>query len=184
MIEYLIPIAHAAEEVAHAAEQSGIAATFGIDWMKFAAQLLNFGIVLFVLWKWVFGPVAKKLEERTAKIEKSLSDADRITKEKQDFEAWRNQEMSKARQEAGAIVSQSQIDSNKVKDEVLTQTKQEQQKLVEQTKKQIQQEKTLALQSAKTELADIITTATEKILRQKLDEKKDKELISESLKNI
>ena len=180
MIEF-VHIARAAEE---AATNGGIAGAFGIDWMKFVAQLINFAIVLFILWKWVFTPVTKKLEERTAKIEKSLNDADRITKEKQDFEAWRNQEMSKARQEAGAVISQAQIDSNKVKDEVLAQTKQEQEKLVIQAKKQIEEQKAESLKKAKTELADLITSAAEKIIKQKLDKAKDQELIKESLKNI
>jgi|ERR1051326_1917375 F-type H+-transporting ATPase subunit b len=173
-------IAHAQEQAANA----GIAGTFGIDWMKFVAQLINFAIVLFILWKWVFKPITSKLEERTAKIEKSLNDADRIQKEKAEFEQWRQQEMRKARQEASAIISKSQTDAGKVKDEIMQQAKEEQQKLLEQSRKQIEQEKNQALQSAKSELADLVTTATERIIKQKLDSKKDEELIKQSLSSL
>ena len=179
--QLLIPVAHAAEEVA---TEAGITGTFGIDWMKFIAQLINFGIVLFILWKWVFGPVTKKLQERTDKIEKAMRDANSTEKEKQEFAVWKQQEMTKARTEAGGIISQAQTEAGKVKEDILNQAKEEQLKLTEQSRKQIEQEKALALQSAKSELADIITTATEKILRQKLDDKKDKELIKESLNDI
>ena len=179
-----ISTARAAEEIANEASAGGIAGAFGIDWMKFVAQLINFAIVLFILWKWVFTPVTKKLEERTAKIEKSLNDADRITKEKQDFEDWRNQEISKVRQEAGAVISQAQIDSNKVKDEVLAQTKQEQEKLVIQAKKQIEEQKAESLRAAKTELADLVVSATEKIIGEKLTSEKDQRLIKESLGSL
>lgn len=177
----LIPIAHAAEE---AATEGGIAGTFGIDWMKFVAQLINFGIVLFILWKWVFGPVTKKLQERTDKIEKAMRDANSTEKEKQEFAVWKQQEMTKAKTEANSIINSAQSEAGKVKEDILKQAKEEQLKLVEQSKKQIEQEKAQALSSAKSELADIITTATEKILRQKLDDKKDKDLITKSLSSL
>jgi len=184
MIDFFIPLAHAAEAVAAAEVESGILGKLGIDLKLFIAQLINFAIVLLVLWKWVFIPVSKKLQERTDKIEKSLNDAERITREKQEFENWRQQELTKARQEASSIVTTAQADAVKAKDQILQQTKEDQQKLIEQAKMHIEQEKTAQLQSAKNELADLVTNATEKILRSKLDPKKDAELIKESLKSI
>lgn len=181
ILHYLIPLAHAAETVA---ADTGIAATFGVDWMKFVAQLINFAIVLFVLWKFVFTPVTKKLEERTAKIEKAMKDASSTEAEKQDFAKWKAEQMVNTRHEASVIVSQAQTEATKAKDEILKQAQTDQQKIVDQAKKQIQEEKTAQLQAAKGELADLITNATEKILRHKLDGKKDEELIKESLKNL
>jgi F-type H+-transporting ATPase subunit b len=184
MIDF-IHIAKAAAETAVAGESSGgVIDSLGLNWKLFIAQLINFSVILFVLWKWVFTPVAKKLTERTEKIEKSLFDADQIAKEKQEFETWKNAEISKTRAEAMGIITQGQSEAVKVKDDILSQAKTEQQKLVEQAKNQILAEKSKSLSEAKTELADLITSATEKILREKLDEKKDKELIRESLKNI
>ena len=177
----LIPVAHAAEE---ATKDTGIAATFGVDWMKFIAQLINFAIVLFVLWKFVFTPVTKKLEERTAKIEKAMKDAASTEVEKQEFAKWKEQEMSKVRSQATGIVNEAETQATKAKDEILRKAQEDQQKIVEQAKKQILEEKTAQLQAAKGELADIITNATEKILREKLNGAKDQELIKESLKNI
>ena len=173
-------IAYAQETTASA----GPTAAFNLNAQLFIAQLINFAVVLFVLWKFAFKPITKKLTERTERIEKSLNDAERITKEKAEFEKWRQEEMSKARTEASAVITQAQTDANKVKDSTLHQTKEEQQKLIDQAKKQIEQEKNSQLQSAKAELADLVTMATEKVLRQKLDGKKDAELIKESIKSI
>ena len=184
-----IQIARAATEAAVEAKNAGESSgggigSLGLDWKLFLAQLINFSVILFVLWKWVFTPVAKKLTERTEKIEKSLFDAGQITKEKQEFETWKNAEISKARTEAMSIITLGQNDAIKAKDDILKQAKEEQQKMVEQAKNQISAEKTKSLSEAKTELADLITNATEKILREKLDEKKDREFINETLKNI
>ncbi|PIR96224.1 MAG: ATP synthase F0 subunit B [Candidatus Doudnabacteria bacterium CG10_big_fil_rev_8_21_14_0_10_42_18] len=196
--EFLIKTAHAATEsiqhaepvvaevAQHAAEagDDGVLGTLGINLKLFIAQLVNFGVILLVLWKWVFNPVAKKLTERTEKIEKSLNDAGRIETEKQEFQTWREEEMSKARSEAYGVISKASSDAQIVQTEVLQKTKEEQTKLVEQAKAQIESEKNLALEQAKGELAEIVTAATEKILRKKLDDKEDDRLIKESLKSI
>ena len=176
-----IPVVHAAEE---ATSGGGVAGTLGLNLTYFIGQLLTFSIVLLILWKWVFTPVAKKLTERTEKIEKAMSDAQSITKEKQEFESWKNQQFVNARHEASLILTKAQSDAVKAKDEIVQQTKEDQQKLVDQAKKQIEQEKQGALVSAKSELADLVTNATEKILRHKLDDKKDQELVKEMLKSI
>jgi F-type H+-transporting ATPase subunit b len=181
LLDVAIPIAHAAEEVA---QTSGPVAVLGLNLKLFIAQLVNFGIVLFILWKWVFTPVAKKLQERTDRIEKAMADAHTTEKEKQEFAQWKETEMVKVRSQSSAIITAAESQAVQAKDSVLKQTKADQEKLVEQAKKQIEQEKNLAMQSAKSELADIVTQAAEKILRKKLDEKGDKELIKESFKNI
>jgi len=181
----LIHIARAATEAAaQEASSGGVIGTLGLNLKLFIAQLINFGIIVLILWKWVFNPVARKLTERTEKIEKSLNDADRINKEKQEFEAWREQEMSKARKQANEIITASQTESIKVKDQILQETKMQQEQLAKQAKQQIQMEKEKSLQSIKNDVADMVTQAAEKILRGKLDDKKDKELIKNSLDNI
>jgi F-type H+-transporting ATPase subunit b len=180
--QIFIHVAKAAEEAA--TESSSPIGTLGINLKLFIAQLINFGVILFVLWKWVFTPVAKKLQERTDKIEKSLNDADRISKEKQEFEAWRNSEIAAARKEASEVINASQTEAGKVKDQILNEAKAQQNQIVENAKIQIQQEKTKALVDAKSEIADLVTNAAEKILKSKLDSGKDKEFIMDALKNI
>ncbi len=173
-----------AQEAAHKIAKEGVAGTLGLNAIYFIGQLVTFSIVLLVLWKFVFNPVAKKLTERTEKIEKSLNDATRIEKEKQEFAVWKNQEMTKARQEASSIVTSAQTEAGHAKQQILDQTKIDQQKLIDQAKSQIESEKSRVLSEAKGELADMVTNATEKILKKKLDGKADQELIKESLQGI
>jgi F-type H+-transporting ATPase subunit b len=172
------------EEAHEEAASGGVVGALGINWKLFVAQLVNFGIILLVLWKWVLTPVAKKLGERSEKVQKSLDDAQRIEKEKQEFRAWKDQEMGKARKEASSIVTMAQSEAVAVKNQILQDAKLEQEKLVKQIQAQIQSEKQQALSDIKTQVADMITGAAEKILRKNLDEKADRELIKESLKSI
>ncbi|MCX6724301.1 MAG: ATP synthase F0 subunit B [Candidatus Staskawiczbacteria bacterium] len=49
---------------------------FGIDWKLFLSQLVNFGIILIVLWFFVYKPVLKVLKDRNKKIKEGLDKAD------------------------------------------------------------------------------------------------------------
>lgn len=183
--EIFIKTVHAAEEAGHAAEGSGgIAAMFGLSGKLFIAQLVNFGIVLFVLWKWVFGPVTRALEKRTQKIEQSLVTAKQVEDERVNFETWRKEEISKARKEASEIITKAQSEAEVVKSNLLEQTKVEQQRVVDKAKAEVAQESAKAIESAKQELAHLVVQATEKIIREKLDEKKDKALIASALQSV
>lgn len=175
------------DEVATDAEHSeeldpGVVGLFGLNWKLFLAQLINFGIVLFVLWKWVWKPVTSGMEARTKKIEDSLNNADRITKEKEEFEVWKNAEMTKARTEATAIISGAKTDAEQVKNQILEKTKQEQQEIVAKTQAELNNQKTKVLAEAQSEIAGLVVQATEKLLRSKLDTKTDQKLINSALK--
>ncbi len=161
-----------------------IVGMFGINWKLFIAQLINFGIVLFVLWKWVWKPVTSNMEARTKKIEDSLLNADQITKDKEEFDSWRNTEMTKARQEATEIISSAKTQAEAVKAEVIEQTKAEQQDIIDRAQLELAQQKTKMLQEAQGELAEIVVAASEKLLRSKLDSKADQKLINQALKDI
>jgi F-type H+-transporting ATPase subunit b len=182
---FLIPVAHAAEEVAHAESASpGVLGALGINWKLFIAQLINFSIVLFVLSKYVFGPISKKLAERTEKIDVALKDAEKIEQEKIEFNTWKDAEITKARKEASEIINKSQAEAQKLKENLLSQTKIEQEKLVTQAKALISDEEKKMISEVKHEVADMVTKASEKIIRKKLDTEADKKLIQESLNNL
>lgn len=162
----------------------GLLGTLGINWKLLIAQLVNFGIVLFVLWKWVFGPVAKGLEKRTKKIEQSLTDAENIAKDKEEFTVWKNKELGNARAEAAQIVTDAKKEAEGVKASIAEQTKLEQEKIVAQAKAKMVSEQEKAITEIKGEIAELVISATQKILQSKLDPAKDKELIKDALKNI
>lgn len=177
-----IHIAHAAEATTEAS--GGVVGTLGLNAKLFIAQLVNFAIVLFVLWRWVFKPVANGLEARTAKIEQSLRDADTTEQERAQFQQWKNEEIAKTRKQAAEIIATAKSDADAVKTSMMIDTRNEQEKLIERTKQQLAMEQTKTITEAKQQLADLVVTATEKILQSKLDEKKDKELIKKTLENL
>ncbi len=181
ILQILIPVAHAAET---GAADDSVTALLGIDWKLFIAQLFNFAIVLIVLWRWVFKPLTTKLEQRSAKIEKSIKESQEIQDQLKGVEQYRKAEVEKIRGEANEIILKAQKTAEANKEEIIAEAKKSAERVLEQSKKELASEKSKLLIEVKEEAANLIVAATEKILREKLDPKKDAELIKESLKGL
>ena len=86
MLSHLILLAQTAAPAAEASAAHAEAATgiskivqdFGISWPFFLAQVLNFSVVGFVLWKFAFKPVIATLDERQKKISDGLKYAEEM----------------------------------------------------------------------------------------------------------
>lgn len=81
--------------------------TLGIQWPKLIAQVINFAIVLFVLWKWAYKPVLQMLELRRTKIEESVANADKIKQELARTEADRQAKLTQADTEANKLIEEA-----------------------------------------------------------------------------
>lgn len=176
----IIPTAYAADS----SSASGPVQMFGLDWKLFIAQLVNFSIVLFVLWKWVFGPLGQKLSERTEKIEKSLAQARDIEQQHREAQEQKIAELEKTRKEAAEIIARAEKLAQQSKAEILAEARESAEKIAAQNKVQLEDQKAKMLREIKEEAANLVVMATEKILREKLDPKKDEKIIKEALKNL
>jgi F-type H+-transporting ATPase subunit b len=176
------PVTEAAAETAQ--ENPGVVQLLGINWKLFLAQLVNFAIVLFIFWKWIVKPLGKTLTQRQEKIEKGLKNAEQTDRERRQFEEEKLQEMRKTRAEADKVLRLATDSANKIKQETIAETQNQAVKLMEQAKASIESEKLQMLKDVKQEIATLVVSASEKILKSKLDSKKDSELIGDSIKSI
>src|SRR3989344_5376390 len=111
-------------------EPESLLGTLGIDWKLFLAQLVNFGIVLFVFWKWVVKPLGKTLAERQKRIETGLQNADLMTEEKK-----------KVRLDADKVLRLTNDSANQIKQETIVDAQKQAAKVIEQAKISIESEK-------------------------------------------
>ncbi len=177
-------VAGAAADTHAAAQSTGVAQLFGLNVKLFLAQLVNFLIILFVLWRFVFRPVSKALAERSEKIENSLAEAQKISADRETFDSWKNQEISSVQQEAAAIITKAKGEAEQVKSEITETAKQEATKIVEKGKQQLEDEKNKAVAEIKSEIASMVVSATEAVLKKKLDQPTDKALIQEAIDTL
>ena len=153
--------------------------TLGLNWKLFLAQLLNFGVVLFVLWRWVFRPLSGALEQRRLKIEGSVKKAEEIEARLNLLAVERKETMQKARQEADGIIKDALTAASNIKTEGEAAARAQSEKILNDTKVEINAEKDRALKEVKTEIATIVIAAAEKVARVKIDSKQDMDLTNE-----
>jgi F-type H+-transporting ATPase subunit b len=84
-----------------------IARTFGVDWTHLGAQIVSFGIVCALLYKFAYRNVLAMLEERRTQIAQGLANAEKIKAELDRTEAARQEILSRAHEQAALFIEEA-----------------------------------------------------------------------------
>ena len=155
--------------------------TFHIDWKLMIAQLINFIIVFFVLWRFAFKPLLKIMKSRSSEIEKSLKDAEEINLKLAEAEKTKGEIITEAKKEAQGIVENTYISAEKLKSDKMRQTRIEMDEMITKTKDDLEFEKKKIISETKKEMGDMVIAVSEKLLSKNLDTGSNKELIEKTL---
>lgn len=173
-----------ATEAVNAAEASGGLGMLGINLKIFIAQLVNFLIVLLVLWKWAFKPLARGLEARSEKIERGLKDAEAAEKRLQKIDEERKLVLAKTEKEATKVLEEARHEAETKQKEIIEKAKREVERVVAQGRGSLKQEKEAMVREARKDVVEIAIAAVEKILKEKVDEKKSRSLAEEVVRKL
>jgi len=158
--------------------------TLGFDWMSALAATINFLIVLLLLNHFLFGRIGKYLQERQSTIDKGLKDAKIAEEAARKANERAEKIIADAEKKANAILekykAEAEGESSKIKEEGLIQAEE----IRKEAKIKAEAERKEILNKLKKDTADLALEATEKILEEKLDEKKDKNLIQNFLNKL
>ena len=84
-----------------------IAKTFGVDWAHLGAQIVSFGIVCALLYRFAYKNVLAMLEERRRQIAQGLENAEKIKAELDRTEMQRKEVISQAHAQAALLVEEA-----------------------------------------------------------------------------
>src|ERR1022692_2185317 len=114
MLSHLLILAQAAgpaaDAAAHGEAASGITKItqeFGLSWPFLLAQILNFSVVAFLLWRFAFKPVLSMLDERQQKIAAGLKYAEEM-----------KAKLDAVQQESVASSRRAQLEATRIIDEL------------------------------------------------------------------
>ena len=151
-----------------------------IFWM-----LIIFGIVLFILKKFAWGPILKALKDRELSISEALNSAEKARKEVAGLKASNDQIIAEARREKDIILKEARDIKDKIIAEAKNQANAEGQKSIEYARQQINAEKMSAINDIKIQVAELSVMIAEKVIRKQLDNPKDQEkLVGDLLKDM
>ena len=91
-----------------------IARTFGVDWTHLGAQIISFGIVCAVLYKFAYRRILAMLEERRQQIALGLANAEKIKAELDRTEAQRQEVMAQAYAQAAKVIEEARAAAARV----------------------------------------------------------------------
>lgn len=165
------------------AEQSAsIFEALGINWQLLVTQGLAFLVLVFLLGKFVYPALIKAIETRRAAIEASMEEAKEAQAALEKAEASAAKLLATARKEADDILDRSRQESTAMVAEAETKAKARADQIVKSARTQLEADVAKARAALKQDTIKLVALATEKIVHEKLDERKDATLISEALK--
>ncbi|KKP36501.1 MAG: ATP synthase subunit b [Candidatus Roizmanbacteria bacterium GW2011_GWA2_32_13] len=156
----------------------------GIDWKLLIAQIINFGLLIFLLYKFTYGPIIKFLEVRSKKIAEGILNAEEMEKRKQEIEKIGKEIAQKAQEKANELLKKSKELAEKEHTKVILEAQDKVKKVIAEAKANIVNEKELAIAEAKTELGGLVLIAIKKVLGKNIDAGIDKDIIEESIKEL
>lgn len=164
-------------------EATGALGKLGVNGQLFLAQLVNFAIVLFVMWRWVYKPLMQKMDERAKKISDGLVFSQKADVRLSEAELEKEKVVQSAKAEAHVLMEQASAKAEALRHEKLAQAKTEIEKIITEAKEQIKNERTSAFDALKKDVADLVTLATAKVVSG-IDAKTQRGLVQNAIKEI
>lgn len=139
-------------------------ASLGIDWKLLLSQVVNFLILLFVLKRYLYGPVVKMLSDRREKVTKSMEDVKAAEEKLATAQMESKKILDKAVNEADSIAKAAKKSAQDEASKILADASEKAQKVSQNAKISAEREKDQIVEKAKKNLAELVTIATEKII--------------------
>jgi F-type H+-transporting ATPase subunit b len=168
-----------------AAAAGAVAATEGagiqvnLFWIIVAAS--NFVLFLVILSLFAWKPITKTLDDRRAKIEQGLKDAEQARLDLERASATAAEEIAAARREAREIMERSQRVAQETRDADIAATREELERMRTRAAAEIEAEKGRAIADLRAEVADLAISAAGRVVRASMDGPSQRRLVEEFL---
>jgi F-type H+-transporting ATPase subunit b len=143
-----------------------------------------FGITLWVLKRYAFGPVQNLIDERRERIRQSIEEADRAREEARSLLEEHRALIGQAKGEAEQILAEARKVADSQRERLRGELEEDRQRRLEETQRQIQQATQQALGEIRREVAALSVLAAEKITQKTLTDADQQRLIDEALSEI
>jgi F-type H+-transporting ATPase subunit b len=146
--------------------------------------IITFLVLLSVMKKFAWKPILKMLEEREDKIRTALEEASRARNETAEMLKQNEKNLARAEEEYQKMIREGRALAEKLKGDIVAKAKQQAQQELRLATEEIQRNVEAAKLQLRAEVADLAIKATEKILEETLDEKRQKRLIDSVMNQL
>jgi F-type H+-transporting ATPase subunit b len=153
----------------------------GINLPSLIAYLINFAILLGILFVFAYRPIIRLLDQRSERIRESLEAADRAREEASSSREAIEDQLREARVEGQRLLELAREASDRYRSDEMDRARREADSFVERARTDIQRERDAAIEEVRSNFGDLAITAAERVIRRSLDRQAHEELITQVL---
>lgn len=154
----------------------------GISLPTLLAQIINFAILLGLLYLIAYKPIMRMLDERSRKIKESMEQTEFIKEQAAHAEEEVKKRLGTAAKEGQEIIARAMRTGEEARRRVQQEARQEAESLIARARVEIQWERDEAIDELRKEFANLAILAAGKVIDRSLDKKAHRQLIDEVLK--
>ncbi|MBR3250156.1 MAG: F0F1 ATP synthase subunit B [Erysipelotrichaceae bacterium] len=148
------------------------------------SQLCATAVLFFLMYKLAYKPVKKILDERSDYEQSRISEADVLKEETERLNEEAKQGIIEANKSAEDIVASAREEAEIIKKELVEQGKEQSKQMMENAQREIEVQRSKMLQDLHTEIVDATISATEMMLKTKIENQEDKDNIDTFVKEV
>jgi len=152
--------------------------------LTFPVEIVVFLALLYLLARYVFPPIVKALDARKQQISQALAEAEAARREVDEARQKEKTDLADARRQAQEILDKAQKLGEELRDELRQKGREEQEAMLTRARAELAQEREQAVSQLRRQVADLVLSATQKILEEELDPKRQRRLIDEALAEV
>ena len=153
----------------------------GVSLPTLVAQIVNFTILLGLMYLVAYKPLLRMFDERSRKIRESMEQTELIKEQAEEATDETKRQIEAASKEGQEIVARAVQTGEEVKQKAQQDARQEGEALIVRAKAEIQQERDDAVDGLRREFANLTILAAEKVIDVSLDKEAHRKLIEKTL---
>ena len=162
----------------------GLLQDLGVDGPKLIAQLINFAIVLFVLWRFAYKPVFEMLETRRKTIAESMDNAEKIKTELAETQAERDKVLAEANQKAQEMIADAKEAAQQVGEAEGQKAVKQAEEIIRKAREATDADREQMMSELKAEIGRLVVETTAKVSGKILTAEDQQRLIDETNREL
>ena len=158
--------------------------SLGIYWPKLIAQIVNFGIVLFILWKFAYRPVLKILEERRQRVTEAMKNAEHAKAELAKADAARQEILNQANAQATKLIEEARAAAARVQEQETQKAIAAAKDIVDKARQATEVEHARMLADLRREVGRLVVATTGRVVGKALTPEDQQRLANEATREL
>ena len=185
MFDSLILLASNPAEVAEGANViSKLAGEFGVNWKHLIAQIINFGLVAYLLYRFAFKPVLNTLAERQKRIADGLQYTEEMEQKLKDAEKEHAEMIRKAAAESKEMLDAARTQAKNYTEKQSQEALHKAEGIIRKAEEAIDLERNRMVRSARNELAQLVVATSGKVLSKDLSKEERAKFTESATKEL